>query len=104
MSKSRGNAIALRDDEDRTAALVRQARTDSERMITYDPVSRPGVAGLLLTAALCSGRDPVELAAEIGSAGAAALKPAPRRPSTSTSGRSAGVAPSSPATVGCLTG
>src|SRR3954452_19699268 len=28
MSKSRGNAIALRDDEDRTAALIRRSTTD----------------------------------------------------------------------------
>jgi len=47
MSKSRGNAIALRDDEDRTAALLRQARTDSERQITYEPGRRPEVTNLL---------------------------------------------------------
>ena len=74
MSKSRGNAIELRDDEDRTAALLRKARTDSLRTITYDPVHRPEVAGLLLTAALCTGRDPAEIAADVGHRGAAALK------------------------------
>jgi tryptophanyl-tRNA synthetase len=51
MSKSRANAIALGDDEDRTAALLRKAKTDSLRTITYDPEQRPEVASLLLTAA-----------------------------------------------------
>ena len=74
MSKSRGNAIELRDDEDRTAALLRRARTDSLRTITYDPDQRPEVASLLLTAALCTGRDPADIAADIGDRGAAALK------------------------------
>jgi tryptophanyl-tRNA synthetase len=74
MSKSRGNAIELRASEDETARLLRRARTDGERVITYDPVNRPEVASLLLTAALCSGRDPVELADSLGDRGAAALK------------------------------
>ncbi len=74
MSKSRDNAIALCDDEDRTAALLRRAKTDSQRTITYDPEHRPEVASLLLTAALCTGRDPVEIADELSDRGAAALK------------------------------
>jgi tryptophanyl-tRNA synthetase len=74
MSKSRGNAIRLRDDGDRTAALLRKARTDSQRSITYDPARRPEVASLLLLAGLCTGRDPVDLADELGGRGAAALK------------------------------
>jgi tryptophanyl-tRNA synthetase len=74
MSKSRGNAIALADDEDRTAALLRRARTDSRRTITYDPEHRPEVASLLRMAALCTGRDPVAIADELGDRGAAALK------------------------------
>jgi tryptophanyl-tRNA synthetase len=74
MSKSRGNTIALSDDEDRTAALLRRAKTDSERTITYDPERRPEVANLLLIAALCTGRDPVDIADELGGRGAAALK------------------------------
>jgi tryptophanyl-tRNA synthetase len=74
MSKSRGNAIELRDDEERTAALLRKAKTDSLRTITYDPDHRPEVASLLLTAALCTDRDPADIAADIGDAGAAALK------------------------------
>ncbi|WP_338090693.1 tryptophan--tRNA ligase [Planosporangium thailandense] len=74
MSKSRGNAIELRDTEDRTAALIRRAKTDSQRTVTYDPDNRPEVASLLLTAALCAGRSPVDLADEIGDRGAGALK------------------------------
>ena len=74
MSKSRGNAIALRDDEDRTAALFRRARTDGERAITYEPDRRPEVANLLLLAALCIDRTPEQVAEEIGDGGAGALK------------------------------
>jgi tryptophanyl-tRNA synthetase len=74
MSKSRGNAITLAADPDETARLVRGAKTDSERHITYDPVSRPEVSSLLLLAALCLNRTPQQVAADIGSAGAAALK------------------------------
>jgi tryptophanyl-tRNA synthetase len=74
MSKSRGNAIALRDDEDTTADRIRRARTDAQRTITYEPDRRPEVANLLLLTALCTGRTPLELADELGSRGAAALK------------------------------
>jgi tryptophanyl-tRNA synthetase len=74
MSKSRGNAIALRDDEDSTAALVRRARTDGERTITFEPGRRPEVAALLRLAALCSDRTPEQVAADVGSAGASGLK------------------------------
>ena len=52
MSKSAGNAIPLRAGEDETARLIRSAKTDAERRITYDPVRRPEVSSLMLTAAL----------------------------------------------------
>ena len=74
MSKSRGNAITLAADADDTARLVKGAKTDSERHITYDPTARPEVSSLLLLAALCLDRTPEQVAADIGSAGAAALK------------------------------
>ncbi len=74
MSKSRGNAIPLSATEDETAALIRKAVTDSDRVITYDEERRPGVAGLLTLAGLCLGRSPAELAEEIGDGGAATLK------------------------------
>ncbi|MEU2627623.1 tryptophan--tRNA ligase [Kitasatospora sp. NPDC007106] len=74
MSKSRGNAIALAATADETARLLKGAKTDAERHITYDPVNRPEVSSLLLLAALCQGRTPQEVASDIGAAGAAALK------------------------------
>ncbi|MFD9354835.1 tryptophan--tRNA ligase [Streptomyces sp. NPDC060031] len=74
MSKSRGNAIALAADADETARLLKGAKTDGERHITYDPAARPEVSSLILLAALCQGRTPHQVADEIGSAGAAALK------------------------------
>jgi tryptophanyl-tRNA synthetase len=76
MSKSRGNAIALRASSDETARLIKGAKTDSRRDITYDPAGRPEVSSLVLLAALCTGRDPFAVAAGIGAGGAAALKAA----------------------------
>jgi tryptophanyl-tRNA synthetase len=74
MSKSRGNAISLAASADETARLLKGARTDSDRHITYDPENRPEVSSLVLLAALCLDREPEQVAAEIGSGGAAALK------------------------------
>jgi tryptophanyl-tRNA synthetase len=74
MSKSRGNAIPLSATEAETARLIRGARTDAQRRITYDPVGRPAVAGLVLLAAMCQGRPPVSIAEEIGNGGGARLK------------------------------
>src|SRR6204780_5662722 len=74
MSKSRGNAIALRATPDETARLIKGAKTDAQRHISYDPARRPEVSSLVLLAALCTGRDPVSVADEIGGGGAAALK------------------------------
>ena len=74
MSKSRGNALARAADADETARRIKGAKTDSERCITYDPSTRPEVSSLLLLAALCHGRAPEQVAADIGAAGAAALK------------------------------
>ncbi len=74
MSKSRANAIALAASEDETARLIRRARTDAERQITYEPDRRPEVSNLVLLAALCLERSPEDVAAEVGGAGAAGLK------------------------------
>jgi tryptophanyl-tRNA synthetase len=74
MSKSRGNAIALAASEDETARLIRGARTDAERQISYQPDRRPEVSNLVQIAALSLDRPPAEVAAEIGDGGAAALK------------------------------
>jgi tryptophanyl-tRNA synthetase len=74
MSKSRGNAIALRATADETARLIRGAKTDAKRRISYDPAGRPEVSSLVLLAALCLDRDPAAVADQIGDGGAAALK------------------------------
>ena len=74
MSKSYGNAISISMTADETAKLIRKSRTDSERMITFDPENRPGVSALLTTAAICTGRDEREIADEIGMGGAGQLK------------------------------
>jgi tryptophanyl-tRNA synthetase len=74
MSKSYGNAIAIGMTPEETAKLIKKSKTDSERTITFNPEERPGVSALLTTAALCTGRDEEEIAAEIGDAGAGALK------------------------------
>lgn len=74
MSKSYGNAISLSMTEDETARVIRRTRTDSDRAITYEPDRRPGVAGLLSTAALCTDSTPEAVAAEVGDRGSGALK------------------------------
>ena len=74
MSKSYGNAISLCLTEEETAKLIKKSKTDSERSITLDKENRPGVSALLTTAALCTGRSEIEIAEEIGDAGAGALK------------------------------
>ncbi|MGN7702808.1 tryptophan--tRNA ligase [Cellulosimicrobium sp. 22601] len=74
MSKSAGNALELRDDEDATARFVRRHRTDSERHVTYEPERRPEVANLLTLGAFAAGTTPEALADEVGAAGAGRLK------------------------------
>lgn len=74
MSKSRRNTIDLAMTEDETAKVLKRAVTDSDRNITYEPEARPEVANLLSMAALCSGADPRDLAAQIGDGGGGALK------------------------------
>jgi tryptophanyl-tRNA synthetase len=74
MSKSRANAIPLAAGADETARLIRGAKTDAERRISYDPERRPEVSNLLLIASLCLHRPPDQIADEIGDRGANALK------------------------------
>ena len=74
MSKSYGNAISISMTAEETARRIKKSQTDSERMITFDPENRPGVSGLISTAAICTGRDEREIADEIGMGGAGALK------------------------------
>ena len=74
MSKSYGNSIMLGATAEETAKLIKKSPTDSERRITFDPVARPQVSALLTTAGLVTGRDPKDIAEEIGDSGAGALK------------------------------
>lgn len=74
MSKSRDNAVMLSASEDETARRIKAAKTDTDRLITYDPAKRPEIANLLLLVSLCTGRDPNDLALEIKDAGASRLK------------------------------
>lgn len=74
MSKSRGNTIELRMSADETAKALRKAKTDSDRVITYDPVRRPEVSNLLTLASLCGAGAPEEVAERIGDGGAGRLK------------------------------
>jgi len=74
MSKSRNNAIMLCSTEDETAALIKKAKTDADRTITYDPAKRPEVSNLLLICSLCTGESPADIAARIGDQGSGALK------------------------------
>ena len=74
MSKSRNNSIALAAGADETARLLRSAKTDSDRRITFDPERRPEVSNLVLLIALCEGLDPHQVAAEVGTRGGSELK------------------------------
>ena len=74
MSKSRKNSITLAMDEDETAQLVRSAKTDSDRRITFDPIRRPEVSNLLLLVALCTGQSPEVIADEVADRGSGELK------------------------------
>ena len=67
MSKSRRNAIALGASEDETARLIKGAKTDSARTVTYDPERRPEVSNLVSLVALCLDRPPEQVAEDLGS-------------------------------------
>ncbi|MCD4549395.1 MULTISPECIES: tryptophan--tRNA ligase [unclassified Schaalia] len=74
MSKSRGNTVELGMTADETAKILKKAKTDSERVITWDPQNRPEVSNLLLLASLATGESPELIAQSIGDKGAGALK------------------------------
>ena len=74
MSKSRRNAIMLSATEDETAALIKKAKTDGDRNITYDPINRPEVANLLMLISLCTKEEPEAVASRIGNGGGGMLK------------------------------
>ncbi|MES2504267.1 MAG: tryptophan--tRNA ligase [Myxococcota bacterium] len=74
MSKSRNNAIFLKATADETAKLIKGAKTDAQRHITYEPDTRPEVANLLRLISLCTGETPERIAEQIGDQGAGRLK------------------------------
>ena len=74
MSKSKGNSIELGMTADQTAKLIKKAKTDAERHITWDPENRPEVSNLLLLTSLCENGDPAAIAEEIGDGGSGTLK------------------------------
>lgn len=74
MSKSRGNTIELAMTADETARVLKKAKTDANRVITYDPVGRPEVSNLLLLAAIALEEEPEVIADRIGDGGGGALK------------------------------
>jgi len=74
MGKSMGNAIYLHMSADETARLIKGAKTDSDRHITFDPEHRPEVSNLVQIITLCEGSDPHVVAEEIGDGGAVELK------------------------------
>ena len=74
MSKSRNNAVDLRMTAKQTEKLIKSAKTDSERLITYDEDNRPEIANLLRLLSLCTDKSPQEWADDIGNGGAGTLK------------------------------
>lgn len=47
MSKSRGNAIMLKDTRETVLEKIMSAKTDSENKIKYNPTTKPGLSNLL---------------------------------------------------------
>jgi tryptophanyl-tRNA synthetase len=74
MSKSRNNAIYLSATADETAKLIKKAKTDSQRFVTFDPENRPEVANLLSLISLCTDESPQSIADRIGDGGGGMLK------------------------------
>lgn len=74
MSKSRDNTIMLRMTAEATAKVIKRAKTDADRHITYDPHNRPEVANLLRLIGICTGEAPEAIAERIGNGGGGKLK------------------------------
>ena len=74
MSKSRNNTINLSMTEKETTKAIKRAKTDTDRVITYDPVNRPEVSNLLTLLSLCTERSPESWAEEIADGGGGTLK------------------------------
>lgn len=76
MSKSRGNAIFLKDTKEVIFEKVKKAVTDSEREIYFDEEKRPAVSNLLLLFSLTSGRTIDDIVSEFKDAGNKVFKEA----------------------------
>lgn len=76
MSKSRGNAIFLKDTKEVIFEKVKKAVTDSEREIYFDEEKRPAVSNLLLLFSLTSGRSIEDIVTEFKDAGNKVFKEA----------------------------
>jgi tryptophanyl-tRNA synthetase len=74
MSKSRNNAIMLKMTAFETAKVIKGAKTDADRNISYDPQNRPEVANLLRLISICTSEAPEAIAARIGAGGGGKLK------------------------------
>jgi tryptophanyl-tRNA synthetase len=74
MSKSRNNSVLLRATADETSALIKSAKTDAERRISFDPEKRPEVSNLLLLISLCTNEAPQAIAERLADGGGGALK------------------------------
>ncbi|MDR3672516.1 MAG: tryptophan--tRNA ligase [Holophaga sp.] len=74
MSKSRNNSIMLKMTAQETAKVIKGAKTDADRHISYDPQNRPEVANLLRLISICSGEPCEAIAARIGDGGGGKLK------------------------------
>jgi tryptophanyl-tRNA synthetase len=74
MSKSRGNAVFLSDDEDVTRRKIMKAKTDSLREVTFDPKNRPEIANLLQLISLSTGESVEKVVSSLEGHGAAKLK------------------------------
>ncbi|MFI1195012.1 tryptophan--tRNA ligase [Micromonospora sp. NPDC020750] len=76
MGKSLNNSINLGATAEQTAKLIKGAKTDSIREVTYDPDQRPEVSNLVLLGSLAAGQSPEEFAAACADSGGAGLKKA----------------------------
>ena len=74
MSKSRGNAIDLKMTEKETAKLIKRAKTDSDRNITYDPFIVQRLPIYSGSYPCVQNQSPEEWAAAIGDGGGGTLK------------------------------
>jgi len=67
MSKSENDYIALLDSPETITQKIKEAETDSENKIYYDPEKKPGISNLLVIYALLSGKEIKEVETELKS-------------------------------------